>query len=486
MFAEEILGVRLNRAQKRWLRYAAATRKGWQWVFKRTIHVAANQIGKTLGLAILILWACIYKIGIDRADPEWLQRPYLSIHLAPVQQQAYHPLNDARLLIKGAHPAQVSDFRMPKGMVSEAKVATYYDGLEFASGAVAQFRTSEQKAAAIQGYRANFISFDEAAFEDHLNSVVNETLMMRLISTGGPLHIVSTPNGMNDYFDLVEEVRRLEDQPEDMVWIDRSRMHAVCWSVITDNVGYGITQSEVDRMEEAIDPATKEQQLRGAFLEPAEAFFTPQDKILAAFGSGRSEVARKASKLPNEQEPMPGHRYVIFWDVSVSSDPTAVFVIDVTRRPWTGVYFRHYLKPLGTVELVNAITSLHNLYHGRQDPSGMLPPSRAITGYDSTSLGGKIMRDLLRDVRPSRGLDFGGPSKKVKTLSELKAMLSKGDLLIPPTWTRARQEVLSYRLDDKKLRQDCVMALDGAVEIATSSMNIGVSMPFDMHTRVSR
>ena len=217
MFAEEILGVRLNRAQKRWLRYAAATRKGWQWVFKRTIHVAANQIGKTLGLAILILWACIYKIGIDSADPEWLQRPYLSIHLAPVQQQAYHPLNDARLLIKGAHPAQVADFRMPKGMVSEAKVATYYDGLEFASGAVAQFRTSEQKAAAIQGYRANFISFDEAAFEDHLNSVVNETLMMRLISTGGPLHIVSTPNGMNDYFDLVEEVRRLEDQPEEMV-----------------------------------------------------------------------------------------------------------------------------------------------------------------------------------------------------------------------------------------------------------------------------
>ena len=44
----ELLGVWLNAGQVRWLRYAASTKDGWEWVWKQTIHVAANQIGKTL------------------------------------------------------------------------------------------------------------------------------------------------------------------------------------------------------------------------------------------------------------------------------------------------------------------------------------------------------------------------------------------------------------------------------------------------------
>lgn len=356
--------------------------------------------------------------------------------------------------------------------MQETKVAQYYDGLTFWNGATAQFRTTEDKASALQGYRAAGISFDEAAFEDHLVSVVNETLMMRLISTGGPLFLVSTPNGMNDYFDIVESVREAQDEPEPMVWVNGTSVLA--WSVIEDNVGYGITREEVDRMEVSLDPATKEQQLRGAFLEPAEAFFTPQGPILSAF----------KTSLPEESRPRPGRRYVIFWDVSVASDPTAVIVIDVTKKPWRGVYFRHYPRPMGVLQLVGEMSRLHMDYNGAEDPRRMLPKSNAVTGYDATSMGGVIIRQLVAGIRPSRGLNFGGPDKKLKSLTNLRAALSKGDIELPSKWTRVRQEVLNYRLKDTKIAQDCVMALDGAAEVASGFTGM-TSAPFRVGARIT-
>ena len=39
-------------------------------------------------------------------------------------------------------------------------------------------------------------------------------------------------------------------------------------------------------MEEDVDPATKEQQLRGAFLTPQDAFFVPTANILASWVKG--------------------------------------------------------------------------------------------------------------------------------------------------------------------------------------------------------
>lgn len=430
-------------------------------------------------MAVLILWACLYKIGVDNENPTaWFNQPYLWFHLAPTQQQAYHALKDAQQLIRGAHAAQGGRCQLDLhqyGFVREAKVATYYDGLEFWNGAMCQFRTTDDKAAALQGYRASGISVDEAAFEDHLKVIVNETLMMRLISTGGPLHMVSTPNGMNDYFDFVEEIRKYGDSPEDRVWIDAEGKGAVCWSVITDNVGFGITQEQVDHMEANLDPATKEQQLRGAFLEPAEAFFVPGDRILASFQRGLADV----------EQPRPGRKYAIFWDVSVASDPTVAVVIDITQPKWRGVYFKHYPRPMGITQLLNEMTMLHTHYNSAEDPKRLLPRSRATTGYDATSLGGVMFKQMLRHLTPSRPVNFGGPAEKLKMLTAARAVMTKGDLLLPDTWTRMRQEVLSYRLKDDKLRQDCVMALAGVVNVANAGMGIGTSRAINVSARVT-
>lgn len=473
VFTEEILGIKLNKAQQRLARHMRVD-NARQWMFKTLVVVAANQIGKTLIEACIILWAGLYKIGVDPKDGEaWLRAPYLWIHLGPVQQQAYHAYKDARLIIKNEHPAQGDRGRLPKGLVELIKIEQYYDGLGFWNGSQAMFRTAENKGEAILGYRAAGISVDEAAFVDHLTMEINEVLMMRLISTGGPLLVFSTPNGMNDFFDLADGIKTGSEEVEDMVWTKGNDI--LIWAIITDNLGYGIDQDEIDRMERTLNPATKEQQLRGAFLEPLEAFFVPQDRILAAF----------VSDLPNEQPPIDGHQYAIFWDPSISSDPTAVIILDVTEYRWEGAYYRWYERPMDVAGLTNAIWQLHGRYNGHRE-GRISVPSIATTGWDATSMGGQLVKGLVAGISPQRPVNFGGNAVKVPSLTNLRDLLTSGRILLPNSWTRLRQELMNYKLKDEKLKQDSVMALMGASIIATG-MTMGMAAkPFKVQARVTQ
>lgn len=474
-FCEKLLGVKLNRGQRRWIKHNV-TPDG-RFKVKGSIWVAANQVGKSLLLAVVILWAAIYKVGINETDGQkWLDAPYQWFHVSPTQQQAYIPLRDIELLVKGAHPAQeigakqyglvFSKYITP--LVSFQKVENY-DGFSTLMGAEVQFRTTDDKAKALQGRRANGISFDEAAFEDHLRSVVNETLLMRLVSTNGPLLIVSTPNGINAYYEMVEELRQAGHSPVDepFVWVTDTGWTLI-WATIADNVGFGLTQEAVERMEEDLDPETKEQQLRGAFLEPREAFFVPTTEVVKAW--------REITPLP----PMPGRKYVIFWDPSGESDPTAAYVLDCTRKPWQVVHEVYERKPGGINSLISQMFGIHRMYGADSD-------SWAITGFDATSLGGTYIKQLLVRLSPQKPLNFGGSGQvKLDVLTNLRALLLRGELIMPNSMAGLKSEVLSYRLDDKKLVQDRVMALAGAAWVATKSVGGSASAAFDPSARIAQ
>ena len=445
------------------------------WAFKELVVVAANQIGKTLIQACIILWACIYKIGLNpNLVTEWARSPYLWIHLGPVQQQAYHAHKDAKLLIKGEHPAQEGRSKLPKGLVTETKIESYYDGLTFFNGSVAMFRTAEHKAEAVLGYRAAGISVDEAAFVDYLTEVKNTVLMMRLISMGGPLLLFSTPDGMNDFYDEMDAIKSHGEEVEHMVWVDENRY--LVWAIITDNLGFGLGQVEIDRMEKDLNPSTREQQLRGAFLEPAQAFFLPQEPILKAF----------RDDLPHTQQPVPGHQYAIFYDPSVASDPTAAIVLDCTTWPWVGVYFGHWEKPMDVTSLVGEMFSVHRLYHDYKDKNVLSAPTRAILGFDATSMGGQVIRQLLAPINPKRPINMAGaPAKKVAALTNLRDRMTKGEIILPASWIRLRSEILNYRLKDDKIKQDAVMALMGADMVASTMTGTMKSKKIDPHSRIA-
>lgn len=472
VFAEFVLGIRLNPAQRRWFEILVSDGRWWNTY---SAHVAANQTGKSLGCAILILWACIYKFGLSTEDREaWLNTPYHWFHVAPTQNQAYIALGDIELLVRGAHPAQVDECRFPSGLVNFEKTEIGYDGMVTPVGAVAQFRTTDEKAKALQGRRANGISFDECAFENHLIAVINETLSMRLIASGGPLILVSTPNGLNDYFEVVESIKEdatLVPNTDGKVWIS-PQGRAVVHSTVDDNRGYGLTAEEIERQERELAPGTKEQQLRGAFLEPSEAFFAPGDRILAAFKPNLSEA----------EEPIGGHRYIVFWDPSISYDPMAGYVLDTTRKPWRVVREVYERRPQGFSSLINQMFGLHGLYNSALDP--LLGKSSALTGYDDTGMGGKIIGEQMAGIHPRKPIDFGGAgNKKLDVLTNLKAALLKGMIEIPDTFHGLKRELLNYRLADAKIANDRVVALAGAAWLASRHMGPQMAA-FSVHAQV--
>ena len=91
--------------------------------------------------------------------------------------------------------------------------------------------------------------------------------------------------------------------------------------------------------------------------------------------------------------------------------------------------------------------------------------------------GGKLFKQEFSVIKPLRGFDFGGTkAKKLEVLSDLKAAMDKKMLVFPNTgvWMRLRRQLLSYKLDDKKIEQDAVMAL--AIAVRHAIRNSGGSL----------
>lgn len=479
-FAEVIMGVKLNPAQKRWFRLALRTRNGWQWVFRQGCHISGNQVGKTLGLSLAVLWAANYKIGLanDNWDT-WLNSAYNWFHLAPTYTQSLLLRNDMANLMEGKHPAQFDrgrgEFRKvlwQPGLAVEKKIDATYNAFELWNGARIHFRSSDNKAKSLQGVRAHGISFDEAAFEDHLNVVMDQAVKLRLISTGGPILLVSTPNGINDYYQIVQDIRSKTIQTGERTWESEEQRVYLVWSHVSDNVGYGYTSEDAAYMEDSVDAATKEQQLRGAFLNPEDAFFVPLEDIEAAF-----------QNIPDEVAPLNNHQYVAFWDVSIASDPTVCVVLDVTKEIHRGVYYRRWEKPLPFRELLSEIRRVHAYY----TTPNRATPGRAptcITGFDASSMGGVAVRQELADLHPLRPTTMTGSSRlKDELLINLRKALSTKRLILPKGWTQAMREILSYRRRDEKLKQDSVMALSGAVKVAGIGSTGANRAPFSTNNR---
>jgi len=485
-FTENVLGVRLNGAQKRWMKLAVKRQGGdhapWRMLYRFLIHVSGNQVGKTTGIACMIIWAAHVKAGLrDDNWDAWFSTPYRWLHLGPTHPIALLTLQAIGLLMRGAHPAQIDretglrrKVLWTQEMYRETKFDGQYPGFILWNSSEIHFRTTDDHAKGLQGMVVNGLSLDEAAFEDNLADVTENTLKLRVAANEGPIWMVSTPNGINDYFEYVQDILDHGTQTfHPRVWEDPARAKALIWSHLEDNAGYGFSHEQIEFMESDIEEAVRGVKLRGEFSEPSEAFFVPQTTINEAFDS----------RLPERVEPQNGHRYVIFWDPSGAEkggDPTVVVVLDTTSRPIKGVYFERWEKPLPIQIMIQKMYELHTLFNSRNLRGNDDDPApRAVTGFDATSLGGVFLKQLLGGLRPQRPVNFGGSKVKIKALTDLRGALSKRAIIIPEAWLRMKREILNYKLDDNKIVQDCVMALAGASYIALQGFQSWQSRPFD-------
>ena len=469
-FALRWLGIQGNPGQVNWWKACSERDEtNYRPRYITTVVSAGNRAGKTLAMAVVCLHHALYKLGIPNPNPNdpesavrWSNAPYEWYHVGIQQETAELVFREVEAILGGNHPAQKGrgcplSKELGKIIDTSKKYRGEYPWIKFhpvVGGASIHFRTTQDRAKALLGKDMNGISFDEAAFEPHLVMIYQEVLNLRRLSTGGPLHFIGTPSeGINDYSELWEK-----GNPENPARDDKF----ISFRLSTrDNIGYGLTQENFDDVVRQQAPYLIPQNIDGYFIEARDAFFWSQS-ILAAYKSLDAEIA-----------PVRNHRYVQGVDPGISHDATWSITLDITdRRKIRGVRIRKRSGKQSISAVVNMVREGHLLYS--QDGAF------CTTIVDSTGLGGRLFQQEFSMIRPLRGFDFGGTkAKKVELLNDLKAVIDKGQIEFPigGAWDELKRQLLIYRLDDKKLEQDAVMALAIAVRHALRNPEKGVENP---------
>jgi hypothetical protein len=229
-----------------------------------------------------------------------------------------------------------------------------------------------------------------------------------------------------------------------------------------ENIGFGIQQDIFDRLVTQMPADLVPQNIDGYFLEGRSSFFA-QSAVDAAFQADRQELVPA----------LPGHRYVQGVDPALTFDSTWSFILDVSDpNRVAGVSARHQTGRTTGPVIAALVTNQHAAYTGK----GVT----CTTGVDTTGFGGALFRDSL--PIPIKSVEFGGTrGRKLKLLIDLKRALETNKLSFPRSgpWLTLRRQLLGYRLDDKKLQTDAVMALAVAWSMVKFVPSGQRSTPFD-------
>lgn len=449
-FATRFLGIRPHPGQLRfWEAVLMRDMGGWQPRYLDINLVAGNRAGKTLAVTVGHAHAALFKLGMkpprvlsQRSMAQWNAMPYEWYHFGIAQETSELAYIEWTRLMQGIHEAQRDGCPLTNELGSpictwDKKYRGEYLWVRFHpvfGGSSIHYRTTGEKAIGSLGKDMNGISYDEGGFDPYFEFVVDEVLHNRRLSTGGQLWIVGTATeGLTAFAD-----RWAKGDPEAP---DRSGDAVSLRMSTRENVGYGIDRGMFDRLVAGMPADLVPQNIDGMFLEGKSSFFA-QSAVDAMF----------VKELPEMQPALKGHHYLQGADPAISYDSTWSIVLDGTRSPAIGVLASHQTGRTTTNVIAALVTNNHQAYTG--------DGYRCQTGVDTTGMGGAMFRDAL--PIPVRSVEFGGTrGRKLKLLANLKAAIEQGKLRFPREgkWLTLRRQLLGYRLADKALKTDAVMAL---------------------------
>jgi len=459
-FCERFLGFKPHPGQSRLFKaYITRDESRWQPRYLTCAVAAGNRAGKTLGLAVVILHSTMFKMGKRPPNPldiksieRWLTLSYEWYHFGVHSEVAELVFYEITKLLSGSHEAQENGCPLTDAMgTSVADWSKKYRGEylmirlhPLLGGGTIHFRTTGERAIGSLGKDMDGESFDECAFEPNFDFVIDEVLHNRRLSTGGQLFLIGTmTEGLTAFADKWEQGNPLA--PDRLI-------DSISLRISTrENVGFGIESSMFDRIVAAMPAYLIPQNIDGFAIESREAFFGAES-INAMFDND----------LPELSPAKPGHHYVQGVDPALTYDSTWAMVLDITGgQTWRGAWVDR-LSGRQTSQVVAGL-ALHG-HNAYSDPTKRIT---CHTGLDATGFGGKMFRDLL--PIPVRMVEFGGTkAKKLGLLNSLKKVIEEGRLKLPKhgKWLGVRRQLLGYKLDDRKIEQDAVMALAVAVDVA--------------------
>lgn len=442
---------------------------------------SGNRAGKTALLAMLIIYCCLRKLNrpIPSNEEEaarWLKLEYHWYHFGIAQEVADLVFNDMVRILSGVHEGQENrGCPMAEGReIADWGLKEYgdYRWVRFSpevGGAQVHFRTTGEKALGTLGKDMHGLSFDEAGIERNLDFLIKEVFGMRRLGTGGQLIMVSTPSedlgfAFADNWSLGDPANR-----------DRKESWQSMRMSTRDNIGYGITKDMFDRLVADMDERTIRQNIEGEFLQSKAAYFNGAN-VEDVFVAGMPERVRAQKNGTYLQGIDPAKTQDSAWSIVLKvvenkDDPTRPYLVGVSAEEAAG--------QKSTERIVGLAVNGFNNYD--------LPRlgSHCYTATDATGFGGKMFREALDlEVPNVTNVEFGGTvQKKRKLLGDLRTLIDEGRLILPRTgiWLKVRRQLLGYKLEDRGIEQDAVMALVCAIHLLRiAHTSEATASPFDM------
>lgn len=425
----------------------------WQVYFyhapqKQKIVVAGIRSGKTFGASIGFLHYATFN--------PWARIANASISLDQAKIVFYSALELASKL----------NFER----FVEDSVRHPFPTIKMVNGAEMWFRSVGYEAELWRGQEFDWINVDEAAYIPHAATIA--TLQGRLLGKNpmtntyrdGIFTITTSPRGRGWLYEMWRkgDPNFPEAEPERFLSL---RVRTL------DNPHLNPAQLELVMAN--YTERQKQQELEGAFLDPEDAVFSWESIQALSDAEGRPEVAKLIHEIDNIEEgaykqfsnndyqrfdlgPQKGHSYVISWDIGTTAtrhlgrNATVLFVLDISERPWRVVAYRRE-SVASYPQIIEWIRETDFRYKN-------LGHSQAWTVIDATG-SGNVVKEILQD---QHNLDVDGMVYSMATKPEVitagQVCLDRRYVISPPI-RAVMDEFSGYEMDDKRIAQDCVMAL---------------------------
>ena len=473
-FIEEMLGMRLHKGQKKFIKqFIKAQSNGNQPLIRRFLLSCANRWGKTAMIACLQLWYLFYKFGIRANTAEdWFDIEYRTANIAPFSSltepvfmamkaimTSTYPIRDPITGVASVNKCKIEAFYLEDRTINNPPYKMYFANNSY----IEHLSLMGGKGDNLQGKPYGLITYDEASRSDHLEMELDNSILGRLLDWRAPLCLIGTPD--QDSNSLLYFYRLYEEGLHSM-----NASYTQTGSIYENEFMTRDLIADQERLLE-LNPL-KDQMLHGKFIFGTMTIFPGQD-ILDALDSELDGGIRKQD----------GHRYVIGVDTAIGNDEMSYCVLDVTERPYKKVWdetvkgssrspqmhLNYFCNLFDSYKEGGNIEAVVETFNGESARfySDLPPYIKAVTHTYGSWQPDKISTDN-KNPRKNKTTKI----QKADLLVALKKVLAAHDLKIPKGDSALIQQLQIYKEDDKRLPTDRLFALALAVWLAEDNSRV--------------
>lgn len=386
----------------------------------------ANRAGKSLLLCVIHMHRLFYKLGIapPRNEHErklWEAQAYRTLHCSPLNELAGRAWEAIGEIIKGTSPAQrdENNKRRPAPLAQmfattkeRSETGADHILLRCLTGATMDFRSTEGRAARLEGGDWYLITWDEwpsCENPDDVRFILDNRLTARAADHEAPIVLTGTITEMTEH--IAKEFIGYCTDPENEDWWGNTAERAVnpnSSQKSMDRAARALGQEDYDRSVRGIPGGVKGRMFPSWLIEPA---FDP--------------------KLPESQVPDkdPKWTYLHVWDLAIASADNVGMVIRVPSDWKFSV-----ANPLVGVRLV-VIPGSHTLIDDEitfEIESTFLPYQGVIYVDTTDAHGINVYRMLRRKGLPAKEFDFKARdpksivTRKSRGISAIRSIFAEG------------------------------------------------------------